>query len=127
MASYSRITRNMANVLYRACRSGEIEMTDAAVRMVYGCADARINHDDCWNDVEARIAAAVDCAMNGDMAGCQREVDEACAWHDRHWCDKVSRAVPEAIPVEGFEPFDEDGFDDMADDGLDALLAQEAF
>ena len=116
MASYSMITRKMANVLYRARMDGKIEMTDAAVRMLYQCADAYYIHDDCWTEVEARLKEAVSRAMAGDMAGCQEAVDEACERHDRHWEERTARITPEAVEVEEYEAFDEGEEWDLPDD-----------
>lgn len=91
--AYSKITRKMAGVIYGAIKRGEIRANEKFVKMLYKCADAYINHDSVWDDVEDSLKAAIDAIFNKDLALAQEKVDRAIGVHDCHWADQIGIEV----------------------------------
>lgn len=83
--AYSNFTRKQAGVIYRAIKEGKVTLSDAGIKMMYGQADAHINHDVVLDDVESYLRHAVDSLFNGNIEEAQKNVDDAMDVYNGHF------------------------------------------
>lgn len=83
--AYSNFTRKQAGVIYRAIKEGKITLSDAGIKMMYGRADAYINHDVVLDDVESYLRYAVDGLFNGNVEEAQENVNHAMDVYSGHF------------------------------------------
>lgn len=101
MASYSKITRKMAGVIYGAIKRGDVKANDAFIEMLYGRADAHINNDVVWDDIEDYLKNAIDCIFAKDLIQAQAEINSAIRAHDVHFMERIGVVGEKTVVMQG--------------------------
>lgn len=83
MATYSRLSRKQAGVIYRNVKAGALVMTREQIGSMYDLADGRIIWNDRLAEYDDELVAAVDAVFSGNLSVAQEHIDRAVLVHAR--------------------------------------------
>lgn len=74
---YTHMTKKQANVLYRAAKTGELEIPKDLTSFAYHRAGQMYSYNGNEDDVETRLHSAIDAIFEGDLGKAQEAINDA--------------------------------------------------